>query len=24
VYCALMVAANYEDGIDREAFEARN
>ena len=24
VYCALMVAANYEDGIDREVFEARN
>ena len=24
VYCALMVAANYEGGINREVFEARN
>jgi proton glutamate symport protein len=24
VYCALMVAANYEDGIDRGVFDARN
>lgn len=24
VYCALMVAANYEDGVNREVFEARN